>query len=422
MIDPDDPQGLYAKLGVDADAPPGVIKKAYHRLALRHHPDKGGGTVQFNEINAAYAVLGDPAQRRMYDLTRRGAEQPERSDDKSPFSSSSFFPFEGEEEVDASKTFFDATYGWSGAASGPRRGDVRDADEEAKEKEREREQEEKDAMPVLLSLEEIRAGCERSVRVACILDPCDACDARRICPACGGRGTVVHALGRTLAIRSPCAACSGTGLRNRGRLMCTRCSDVGAVRRKDATVRVAVEPGAIDGSVIRVPGEGSYDPVRRQRRDFLARATYAPNANEFIAPNGSGDVTLKVPILLGEALTGFVGGEKRVSCLGHDLRLLSSKYRDPTEPVILSGYGLPSITAPSRYGDLIIAFEVEWPRSAASDLDRRIQRNVNKYADVIRTMLVMPKDISNPEGGGGGEEKKWTDVELDSFSGISKTK
>jgi DnaJ-class molecular chaperone len=57
----------YETLGVHKGATPDEIKRAYRKLASQHHPDKGGDTAKFQEIEAAYRVLSDPAQRQQYD-------------------------------------------------------------------------------------------------------------------------------------------------------------------------------------------------------------------------------------------------------------------------------------------------------------------------------------------------------------------
>lgn len=57
----------YATLGVPKTATPDEIKRAFRKLASQHHPDKGGDTQRFQEIQAAYDVLGDAAKRAAYD-------------------------------------------------------------------------------------------------------------------------------------------------------------------------------------------------------------------------------------------------------------------------------------------------------------------------------------------------------------------
>lgn len=57
----------YSVLGVGRDASPDDIKKAYRRLASKHHPDKGGDNAKFQEIQAAYETLSNPQKRQQYD-------------------------------------------------------------------------------------------------------------------------------------------------------------------------------------------------------------------------------------------------------------------------------------------------------------------------------------------------------------------
>ena len=57
----------YSRLGVDKKASPEELKRAYKKLAMQHHPDRGGDQKIFQEINEAYDTLKDPAKRQQYD-------------------------------------------------------------------------------------------------------------------------------------------------------------------------------------------------------------------------------------------------------------------------------------------------------------------------------------------------------------------
>ena len=57
----------YSILGVDKNASPQDIKKAYRKLAAQHHPDRGGNEAKFKQVQEAYDTLGDPSKRQQYD-------------------------------------------------------------------------------------------------------------------------------------------------------------------------------------------------------------------------------------------------------------------------------------------------------------------------------------------------------------------
>ena len=57
----------YTTLGVNKNAGPDEIKRAYRKLASQHHPDKGGDKAKFQEIQAAYDTLSNPDKRSQYD-------------------------------------------------------------------------------------------------------------------------------------------------------------------------------------------------------------------------------------------------------------------------------------------------------------------------------------------------------------------
>lgn len=66
-----DYKDYYKVLGINKTASAEEIKKAYRSLAMKHHPDRGGDEKKFQEIQEAYAHLGDPAKRSQYDNPRQ---------------------------------------------------------------------------------------------------------------------------------------------------------------------------------------------------------------------------------------------------------------------------------------------------------------------------------------------------------------
>ena len=58
---------FYKILGVEKSADLKAIRKAYHKLALTNHPDRGGNKEKFQEIQGAYEVLSDTKKREIYD-------------------------------------------------------------------------------------------------------------------------------------------------------------------------------------------------------------------------------------------------------------------------------------------------------------------------------------------------------------------
>lgn len=61
-------------MGVSRTASADEIKRAYRKMAMQHHPDRGGDVNRFQEIEEAYRVLSDPQQRQQYDNPRPSAQ------------------------------------------------------------------------------------------------------------------------------------------------------------------------------------------------------------------------------------------------------------------------------------------------------------------------------------------------------------
>lgn len=58
----------YSTLGVNRNASQDEIKAAYRKMAMKHHPDRGGDEKKFKQISEAYEILSDPQKKQMVDM------------------------------------------------------------------------------------------------------------------------------------------------------------------------------------------------------------------------------------------------------------------------------------------------------------------------------------------------------------------
>lgn len=75
----------YDTLGIPRSASQEEIKKAYRKLAMQHHPDRGGDQEKFTEVQKAYDVLGDPQKRQEYDNPARPFQFPDFGSESGQF-------------------------------------------------------------------------------------------------------------------------------------------------------------------------------------------------------------------------------------------------------------------------------------------------------------------------------------------------
>ena len=222
----------YSVLGVDRDATPEEVKRAYRQMARKYHPDvstEPDAEEKFKEVNAAYEVLSDPEKRAMYD--RFGKEG------MSGFGGFDFGdmrdPFDIFAEVFGNLGGFGG-FGRTGRP-GPRRGnDLRTSLE--------------------IAFEEAAFGTEKEVEVR-RQEFCQVCNgsgaepgtSAETCPDCGGNGQVrqvQHTLLGSFVNITTCQRCRGTG-----KVVRTPCHECRGSGRVYATrrIQVAIPAGVEDG-------------------------------------------------------------------------------------------------------------------------------------------------------------------------------
>lgn len=231
------------------------MKKAYRKLAVQHHPDKGGDPEKFKEISKAYETLSDPDKKQRYD--RYGEEG-----------------LEGGGGGGDPSDIFDMVFGGGmgrrgGGGGGKRKGkDV--------------------SHPMEVSLEQIYNGHTKKLAVNRTV--IDQTKGVQDCDTCNGRGMVVQVMrmGNMIQqVQQKCSKCNG-----QGKMFST-------VKEKEV-LEVYVDKGAPDGHKITFYNKADEQPgMDAGDVHFVVQEKEHP---EFKRKNA--DLFIKRKITLLEALTG----------------------------------------------------------------------------------------------------------------------
>ncbi|HWW02868.1 MAG TPA: molecular chaperone DnaJ [Candidatus Acidoferrum sp.] len=233
----------YEILGLEKGASDEEIKKAYRKMAVKHHPDKNPGDKtaeeKFKELGEAYEVLSDSQKRAAYDQYGHAAFDRRAGG----FGRAGGFhdPFEVFREVFGGGGIFEDLFGGAQRdPSQPQRGDDLRYDLE-------------------MTFEEAAHGSEKEITVT-KPDRCEECQGTgaeagaraRTCPTCGGRGQVISSRG-IFSIAQNCPQCQGAG-----RIIdkpCKVCHGHGR-RERASKIKLRIPAGVDTGSRLRSAGNG----------------------------------------------------------------------------------------------------------------------------------------------------------------------
>jgi molecular chaperone DnaJ len=362
----------YDVLGIGRKARAADIKRAYKRLARKHHPDLNPcdrrAEERFKQIAEAYAVLGDPARRRAYDRDSVAAEAPRTATTAAGDTwvfESAFDPA----HAGAFSTFVSEFFGGEAREPDPRTVPRRGDDV---------------TRAISIGFFEALKGLTTHIEIDAE-SPCARCGgagrvpaaAQRHCPDCAGTGRISRVPG-PLRLSTICRRCDGEGvLRWDG---CGACAGTGVLTRRDR-VEVRIPPGVDDGSRVRVPGLGRAGRNGSPSGDLFLITNV--EAHPFFTRIGD-NIHCTVPITVSEAA---LGSRIDVPTIDGRARIRIPPGTETGQKFRLRGKGAPSLRGSAR-GDQYVETKIVTPR-LDSDRARRLLEELGtlEAGDALRSDL-----------------------------------
>ena len=353
----------YEVLGVNKDATPDELKKAYRKLALQYHPDRNPGDKEaeekFKEAAEAYDVLSNPDKKARYDQFGMagmdgayGQGGMDMNDIFSQFGSIFGDLFGG----GGFRTGFTG-FGGGGAARRVLRGsDLR--------------------IKVKLTLEEIDRGCEKKIKVNKYV-PCKTCHGSgsrdgktETCPRCHGSGVVTETKRTILGMMQTQSACPQCG--GEGHIVKDKCHDChgDGIVKSDEILTINIPAGVQDGMQLAMQGKGNAGPrggiagdlivlIEELEHDTFERQDANLYYNAFITyADAALGASVEIPTLNGKVKIKI----------------------DPGTPsgrvVRLRGKGLPVMNGYGR-GDLLVSLNVWVPKELTHE-EKKLLEDLQK--------------------------------------------
>ncbi len=361
----------YEVLGVARDASDADIKKAYHKLVMKYHPDKNPGDKsaeeKFKEVNNAFDILKDPQKRAAYDRFGDAAfaggngASAGNGFNGNPFGNGNFHfnmggDMGGMEDIlrEAMRGFGFGGAGFSENGHAQHRG--RDLLDE-----------------IVIDLKDAFFGTTHTIKFTSAVK-CEKCDGNgtsdgkpaKPCPTCGGTG-FVHARQGFFAVETPCPDCNGLGKKIDKK--CGACDGTGTVN-KQRTLDVKIPAGVMDGARLRMAGMGEAAPNGGTPGDFYVDIHVRPDKRFERVGN---DLLMHMDL---DFTTLALGGEIEVETI--DDKKLSVKIPAGTqvgEKLRVRGHGMPN--GRGGFGDLYIEIGITIPKK----LTEKQKKALSEFSD-----------------------------------------
>lgn len=319
-----EPKDFYDVLGIGRDATDSEIKKAFRKLSVKNHPDKGGDQKVFQEIQRAYEVLSNEELRMVYDHAgHEGVDQHEKGQN-------------------APASPFDAFFG-----GGQQRGVNRGPDARVE---------------MQVTLEDMYNGNDVSMSIKRRI-VCRNCKGRSNwkkdhCRECGECPPEVKMVQQQVA--------PGFVVQQQQQVPSEhRC------KNENKELKMTVEKGAPDGHEVRFKGASEQSPGQVPG-DVIVSLRQKENSTFKRKGN---DLHMTMEISLKEALTGFTRTVKQMD--GRDIEVVETGVTGPYSTKIVKGEGMPKHGVPSETGDLKIQMKVKFPKKLTPE-----------QAETINTLFV----------------------------------
>ncbi|MFC2012272.1 DnaJ C-terminal domain-containing protein [Chloroflexota bacterium] len=309
----------YNILGVKRDASEQDIKRAYRKLARKHHPDVNPGDksaeAKFKEINEAYEVLSDKEKRQKYDqygenwqyadqFARAGGQRAAYRD----------FGQSGTQGFDFDDSDLESLFG--GLFRGARTGTYSRRTRSRRGRDME--------YPIEVTLEEAYQGASRILNM----------ESQQACSGCGGTGLIQNV---------PCSICRGSGA-------------VAGMKR----IEVKIPAGVKDGSRVRIAGKGEPGYAGGKSGD-LYLVTSVKKHRLFERKGDNLHMEVEVPLIV-----AVLGGEIQVPTLKGKLALKIPPETQNGRSFRLARQGIPHLDNSSR-GDLLAKVKVVLPTELSAE-------------------------------------------------------
>ncbi|MCR6474829.1 molecular chaperone DnaJ [Variovorax sp. ZS18.2.2] len=357
----------YETLGVPKNANEDEIKKAYRKLAMKHHPDRNHGDTskdaeaKFKEVKEAYEMLSDGQKRAAYDQYGHAGVDPNMRGGPGTEGFGGFAEAFGD-------IFGDVFGGARGGRQGGGRQVFRGSDLSY-------------AMEV--TLEEAAEGKEAQIRIPS-WDNCDTCKGSGAkpgtkpitCTTCHGAGAVQMRQG-FFSVQQTCPTCHGTG-----KIIpepCTVCHGQGKIKN-NKTLEVKIPAGIDDGMRIRSTGNGEPGTNGGPPGDLYIEIRL--KKHELFERDGD-DLHCVVPV---SVTTAALGGEINVPTLKGAAAIDIPDGTQSGKQFRLRGKGIKGVRS-SYPGDLYCHVRVETPvkltehqRKLLKELDESLKKGGDKHS------------------------------------------